>query len=270
MAEYAGRGDARRTLDLLWGRATPSGRGPRPGLTVDGIVRSAIAMADAEGLAAVSMRRIAERLGRSAMSLYSYVPGKAELLDLMLDRVLEDQPRDHDLSAGWRPALEAAARDAWAFYLRHPWVLQVGGGRVSLGPNEFDQYEANLRLLGRTGLPPIEMARAWAAIDSFVRGAARAVADARAAERETGISDDDWWTARAPQLTELLEAAGERYPTLTLMSAEQAFDQPDRDPDDTTPYLEREALDAFEFGLRLVLDGIEVAVARHARARPST
>ena len=72
------------------------------------------------------MRKVAERLGRSAMSLYTYVPGKAELLDLMLDTVLGELPTAYSEN-GWRAAVEASARDGWDFYQRHPWVLQVSG-----------------------------------------------------------------------------------------------------------------------------------------------
>ncbi|MGF1647135.1 MAG: TetR/AcrR family transcriptional regulator [Kineosporiaceae bacterium] len=261
MAEYAGRGDARRTMELLWRTGPTPGRGPRPSLDPDAVAAAAIEIADTEGLAAVSMRKVAERLGRSAMSLYSYVPGKGELLDLMLDRVLDDHPRDFDTGRGWRPAVEAAARAAWDFQLRHPWVLQVAGGRTPLGPTRLDLDEAALRLFDGSGLTAVETLRAWGAVTSFVQGAARTVADARAAERETGVSDDEWWLARAPILTEAMNAVPDRYPALNRLSTEGAFDQTDRDPDDASSYLEREALDAFEFGLRLLLDGIEAHAA---------
>lgn len=261
MTEYTGRGDARRSMDLLWGRAEPSGRGPKPGLTAEAVAAAAIELADAEGLDAVSMRRVAERLGRSAMALYTYVPGKAELLDLMLDRVLVERRTDHDLARGWRAAVEDQARDAWAFYERHPWVLQVSGSRAGLGPHELDVYESQLRLLDGLGLSGVEVARSVAAIAGFVRGAAKAVADARTAAQVTGVTDDAWWAARAPLLEELVdEAWAVRFPTLTRLGEAQAFDQLDR-PDDTTPYTVQEALDAFEFGLQRLLDGVEGYVA---------
>ena len=76
------------------------------------------------------------------------------------------------------------------------------------------------------------------------------------------MSDDDWWNARAPLLEELADDAwDERYPTATRLAPEQAFDQPDRSPDDATPYMVREALDTFEFGLQRLLDGIEAFIA---------
>jgi AcrR family transcriptional regulator len=263
MTEYAGRGDVEKTMALLWGRTRAGGRGPRPGLSVADVVAAAVALADAEGLAAVSMRRVGERLGRSAMSLYSYVPGKAELVDLMLDAVLGEQPATYDLAAGWRAAVEAATRDAWDFYVRHPWALQVAGGRAVLGPNELDRYEELLRVLTASGLSGLDAGRAAAAVDAFVRGAARTYADSHAAEAATGVSDDEWWSERAPLLDEIMATEGPtRYPTITALAAEGVYEQPDRAPDDATPYLEREALDAFEFGLQLLLDGLEAHATR--------
>jgi AcrR family transcriptional regulator len=263
MTEYAGRGDPRRTLELLWGRAEPPARGPRPGLTVDEIVAAAIAVADAEGLAAVSMRKVAERLGKSPMGLYTYVPGKAELVDLMLDAVYGELPAGDPPVGGWRAAAERSARDGWAFYERHPWVLQVSGTRATLGPHELDVYEAQLRMFDGLGLTPVDMTRVVGVLSSFVRGAAKTVSDARAAEQATGLSDDDWWNARSPVLDELAteDIWATRYPVSSRLSEAQAFDQLDRDPDDATPYLVRDALDVFEFGLQRLLDGIEAYIA---------
>lgn len=260
MAEYTGRGDPRRSMALLWGMGDPPTRGPKPGLSVATIVSTAIELADAEGLDALSMRKVSERLGKSPMALYTYVPGKAEILDLMLDTVLGELPTEYPVDGGWRGGVEASARHGWAFYQRHPWVLQVSGARAVLGPHEFDQYEAQLRLYDGLGLSGVEMARSVGVVSSFVRGAAKAVADTRSAERATGVSDDEWWSARAPLLDEAPIDWGGRYPTITKLEAEGAFSQLDRDPDDATPYLERDALDTFEFGLQRLLDGIEALV----------
>lgn len=264
MTEYAGRGDPARSMALLWGTGQSPTRGPKPGLSVSAISAAAIDVVDAEGLEALSMRRVAERLGRSAMSLYTYVPGKAELLDLMLDTVLGELPTTYSLADGWRAAVEASARDGWSFYQRHPWVLQVSGARALLGPHEFDMYESQLRLFESLGLTGVEMTRVVGVVSSFVRGAAKAVSDARTAEQATGMSDDEWWNARTPLLEELSgDAWTARYPTITRLNAEHAFDQLDR-PDDSTPYMVQEALDTFEFGLQRLLDGIETYVEDRA------
>lgn len=264
MTEYTGRGDQRRSMELLWGiDATPS-RGPKPGLSSDDIVAAAIAVADVEGLGGLSMRKIADRLGRSPMSLYTYVPGKAELLDLMVDRVMAELVRTYTLEDGWRAAVEASARDAWAFYERHPWVLQVAGTRAVLGPHELDVYEEQLRLLDGLGLTALDMVRVVAVVAGFVRGSAKEVSDARTAEQATGLSDDDWWNIRAPLLDELSAHVdwAARFPVTTRLEGEGAFAQPDRAPDDPTPYTVRDALDAFEFGLAWLLDGVEAHIER--------
>lgn len=265
MTEYVGRGDPRRSMALLWGVAEIPNRGPKPGLNVAEIVAVAITLADEEGLDAVTMRKVAERLGRSAMALYSYVPGKAELLDLMLDAVLGELPTAYSLEHGWRAAVEASAREGWSLYERHPWVLQVSGARALLSPHEFAAYESQLRIFDGLGLSGVEMARAVGAVSSYVRGAAKSVSDAWTAEQVTGLSDDEWWNARSPLLQELAgDDWAERYPTITKLDAEHAFDQLDR-PDEVTPYMVQDALDTFEFGLQRLLDGLEAYIASRPR-----
>src|ERR671917_1860237 len=119
----ASRGDPTRSMELLWGLAAKPTRGPKQGLTVERIVGTAVALADAEGLDAVAIRRLAEALEVGAMSLYTYVPGKAELVDLMLDHVYGEQladmiGRSRAGDGGWRSRLEARARADWAMYER--------------------------------------------------------------------------------------------------------------------------------------------------------
>jgi AcrR family transcriptional regulator len=264
MAEFSGRGDPVRSMELLWGVGGAPTRGRKPGLTVAVIVAAAIELADAEGLASLSMRRVGDRLGTSAMALYTYVPGKGELLDLMLDAALGELRGGYSRAGGWRPALEAAARDQWQVYKRHPWMLQMSGSRAGLGPNELAAYEAQVHLIDGLGLSGIDMTRTISLLSGYVRGAAKAVADAAAAERQTGVSDADWWAARSPMLASLADA--ERFPTWTRLSQEHVFAQHDR-PESGTPYTVQVALDSFEFGLQRVLDGIEAHITRTA-ARP--
>lgn len=268
MTEFVGRGDPRRSMSLLWGLADVPTRGPKQALSIDDIARAAIEIADELGLEAVTMRKVGERFGKSPMALYTYVPGKAELLDLMLDTVLGELPTRYERVDGWRAAAEASAHAGWAFYERHPWVLQISGARALLGPNELAAYESQLAVFDDLGLTGVEMTHAVGVVSSYVRGAAKAVSDARTAEQVTGLSDDEWWNARAPLLEELAgDDWNERYPTLVKLDAEQAFAQTDRAEGDATPYMERDALDTFAFGLQRLLDGLEVFI--HARtAKP--
>ncbi|MFI6512270.1 TetR/AcrR family transcriptional regulator [Streptosporangium sp. NPDC050855] len=261
MTVFAGQGDAHRSMALLW-RVTdpPQARpGPKPALSVELIVAAGIAVADDEGMAALSMRAVGERLGRTAMALYTYVPSKSELVELMYDHALAELPTGYDLTAGWRAAVTAWAEDVWEFYLRHPWVLQVSPARPVLGPNEYVMLETVLRALRETGLPAGVLRRVVGALTHFVRGAAQTIAETRRAPAETGVSDDEWWYARSALLQEVAPDFADRFPVLTWMEGEGAY----RSEDETVPYLEQEARETFAAGLAVFLDGIEAAVSRN-------
>lgn len=247
--EYSGSGDPKRSMELLWGMQERPRRGPKPRLTVPQIVRAAIEVADAEGLAALSMRRVAEQLGVGAMSLYTYVPGKAELLDVMLDTVLGEQARPEEVAGGWRGRLERIARENWTLYRRHPWLLQVAAHRPPMGPNVMAKYEYELRAVDGLGLTDVEMDSVIALISGYVHGAARGAVDAAQAERQTGMSDEQWWAEQAPLLEKVFDV--ERYPIAARVGAAagEAHNAP------AAPE------HAFEFGLRRVLDGIDVLVS---------
>ena len=262
--EYSGRGDAVRSMELLWGRTAPGSRGPKQGTDLEAIVRTAIELADAEGLDAVSMRRVAERLGLGTMSLYTYVPGKGELLDLMLDTVHGEragEPIPTGPSA--REQLEGLARSQWQFHERHPWTLYIASGRAVLGPNELDVYEAALSVASGLGVSARDAVAIVDSIGLFVRGVARDAAEAEAAERVTGLSEVEWWTERDRILTSKM--TDERYPTLGRLAAAGGFDV----PDDTPNYNLKFILDDFEFGLQRLIDGIEAYVSGAGRLRPS-
>lgn len=108
--EHSGKGDPARSLALLWRTSERTSRKGKPDLSVDRIVRAGIEIADAEGLAALSMRRVAERLGVGTMSLYTYVPGKAELLDVMLDTVYGETARPQDVAGAGGPGSRSSPR----------------------------------------------------------------------------------------------------------------------------------------------------------------
>lgn len=143
--------------------------GPKPGLTLDRIVATAITVADADGLVAVSMRRVAIELGVGTMSLYRYVPGKGELLDLMLDKV-SDPGEVAERMAGldWRGVLETYARGTWDRYLSRPWLLQVNWARPALGPSSLAGLEVLLRGLIGIALSDQERMIVIVVVESFV------------------------------------------------------------------------------------------------------
>jgi AcrR family transcriptional regulator len=253
--EYSGRGDPARTMALLWGTQKRPSRGPKPGLSVERVVQTAIEISDAEGLGALSMRRVADRLGVSTMSLYTYVPGKAELIDVMLDAVLGEAVGPHDVAGGWRERLEIVARENWALFHRHPWILQVAAmSRPPLGPNVIAKYDHELRAVEGIGLTDVEMDSVLTLVLEYVQGTARNAVEASQAERRTGMTDEGWWSANAPLLGMVFDA--ERYPTAARVgTAAGAAHGAAYDPDQ-----------AFEFGLQRVLDGVEAFVrSRSAR-----
>ncbi|MET9391508.1 TetR/AcrR family transcriptional regulator [Streptomyces sp. NPDC006624] len=246
--ETSGSGDIARTLELLWDTGRRPSRGPKPTLTLDRIVEAAVGVADAEGLEGLSMRRVAAELGTGAMSLYRYVPGKAELLDLMLDRV--QRPRDDPPGfeeGDWRSALEARGRETLALYRRHPWLLQVNQSRQVLGPSTLDSLEQVLARIRPMGLSDPELLSAIIMLDGYVVGAARSQLYQQEAERRTGLTDAEFWQAQIPALEKAM--ASGRYPVMASLS-EDTFG-----PD----------FDHFEFGLQRLLDGLDVLVARRAR-----
>ncbi|MEU2255222.1 TetR/AcrR family transcriptional regulator [Nocardia xishanensis] len=246
--ETSGSGDLARTLDLLWDTGHRPSRGPKPTLTLDRIVEAAVRVADTEGLAAVTMRRVATELGTGTMSLYRYLPGKAELLDLMLDRV--QQPPEGELaSEGWREALHAYAYESLEMYRRHPWLLEVNQTRPVLGPGALAGMEHLLTRIESMGLADPEMIAVLVMISGYVSGVARTRVFAEEAERTTGMTDAEFWKAQEPALEKAL-ATG-RYPVVAALS-EEAFDM---------------SFDHFDFGLQRILDGLEVFVAKRTGDR---
>jgi AcrR family transcriptional regulator len=252
MAEYSGTGDPARSLALLWRTTERPSRKGKPELSVDRIVRAAIEVADREGLGALSMRRVAEQLGVGTMSLYTHVPGKGELFDVMLDTVNAETARPANEHEPWRARLEQVARENLALYLRHPWLLQVAANRPVLGPNLIAKYDYELRAVAGIGLTEVEMDSVITLVLGYVHGAARIAIDSAQAVRQTGITDEQWWQAHEPFLARMSDPA--KFPLAAAVgSAAGAAHNSAVDPGH-----------AFEFGLRRVLDGIEVLVRQRA------
>jgi AcrR family transcriptional regulator len=252
-------GDPARVLELLWGSPERRGRrGPRPGLSVETIVRSAIAIADGDGLEAVTMRRLADSLGVRPMALYTYVPGKSELLDLMLDTVYGELPRAAWRDDGWRERLATVAHDNRALFEAHPWAAAISTSRPPLGPGLMAKYEHELGALANAGLDDIETDAALTFLLDFVRSAALAAQDARATRQDTGMTDEEWWAANAPLLARIIDE--EAYPTAARIGAAAgAAHGGAYSPDH-----------AWEFGLARVLDGLGALIERHGHAGGGT
>ncbi|GAB3481068.1 TetR/AcrR family transcriptional regulator [Amycolatopsis cihanbeyliensis] len=250
--EYSGAGDPARSLALLWRTQERVSRKGKPELSVDRIVRAAIHLADTDGLATLSMRRVADHLGVGTMSLYTYVPGKAELLDVMLDTVYGELDRTERPGEGWRARLEAAARANRALYHRHPWMLQVATSRPLLGPQFSAKYEHELRAVDGIGLSDLEMDSVVTLVNGFVHGAVRGAVEAVQVRQRSGMTDEQWWHAHAPFLNRVMDPA--HFPVGARVGAAAGEEYgAAHDPEH-----------AFEFGLRRVLDGIEMFVRERA------
>lgn len=198
--------DPARSLALLWASQANTGRS---GLTVKAIVTAAIDLTDAGGMDALSMRNVAERLGVGTMSLYTYVPGKTELIDLMLDtaygQLYESVEEPSQQPGGWRVALRFIAQRNWELYRRHPWMLQITMGRPVLGPHASLKYEAELRPLDQLGLSDVEMDATLTLILGHVEGCARAQATLEQTQYDTGMTDAEWWVVHAPLMEKIID-----------------------------------------------------------------
>ena len=246
-SEYSGSGDPRRTIELLWG-VRRRRRGPKPSLSGEQIVATAIELADRDGLGGLSMRRLADELGITAMSLYGYVPSKVELLDVMADRAYGEIAMSGLPGFSWQVRLGALARQHFALLVAHPWLLQISASRPLLGPNMTALYDAELAAVDGLGLTDVDMDLVVSLLDDYVRGAARGAAEAAEAQARTGMSDQQWWEAYGPLLAEVLDPA--RYPTAVRVgSAAGAEYGAAHDP-----------ARSFGFGLERIIDGIEAFI----------
>lgn len=255
--------------ELLWGGQQRSVRGPKPALRIDQIIDAAMEIADTEGLAALSMQRLATRLGSGTMSLYRYVRNKDELVSLMLDAAVgrhsapvpdPDAGTDADAgpdpeagSGGWRAALEAWAHHNRDIYQRHPWTLALVTRPRLMGPNETATFETAMYALSGTGLGPTEMYHTVVLLNGYVRGVMQPVVDWADGERDSVT----------PQLASLSAEILKRYdkqdrfPILTaVMNGDNGGERADLNADA-----------GFVFGLDRVLDGIEALIT--ARRPPA-
>jgi AcrR family transcriptional regulator len=244
--------DVDRTLTLLWRRTlgTPQGsRGPRQRVSVDEVVRAAVAVADEDGLPAFSMRKVADRLGLKLMSIYTYVPGRSELIGLMVDEVIGES--GHPRHEGTlRQRMAGIARHLWDEYHRHPWLLQVDDSRPWIGPNGCDRYEWELAAIEGAGFTDLEMDQVVTLLSGFTASAARASIYARRTAERSGMSDAQWWEINAPVLQRVMPDGA--YPISgrvgTVAGQEyNAVGDPER---------------SFHFGLDRILDGLERLLER--------
>jgi AcrR family transcriptional regulator len=250
-------------LDLLWGRRERGRRGPRPGLSADAIVDAAVRVADAEGLEAVSMARVASELGFTTMSLYRHVASKDELLQLMWNAsalgaenlVLEGE--------GWRAKVLMWATIQRDMMDQHPWITQMPMAAPPLAPNSLHFVERGMAAFDGTGLPAADRIQVIGLISSYTLNEARMAYDAARAMKHLAAAGAGAGQSGVPATLPTFEALlreliDERtYPHLYRLAwaPEAGTSEP---PDERAEFL---------FGLDRILDGVQVLIDRTRQAR---
>lgn len=248
-SDRTGSGEPSRTLALLWGETPAARKGPARSLTVEKVVEAALGIADSAGLAAVTVRAVAERVGVSTMSVYTYVPGKPELLDLMVDALYASMDRPEWDGGSWRERLVTVAESNRGLLLEHPWLTEIAAlSRPPLGPGVMAKYEYELAAFDEAGLPDVEIDAALAYLLGFVQSSCRAAHDAARAATDTAMSDAEWWTANQPILARVFDP--ESYPRAVRIGAAAGEAQG----------AAWDAERAWTFGLERTLDGLAVLI----------
>ena len=242
------------SIAAAWGVRERPHKGPRPALSLERIVAAAVRVAAADGLAAVSMGRVAADLGVSTMSLYRYVAAKDELLALMADLVFEAPPDRRGPEESWRAALSRWAWTELGAYRRNPWVLRIPISGPPVTPNSIAWLERGLDCLRDTGLHEGEKLSVILLLTGFVRAQATLQADVAAAQAAGRAQPDaEMMGAYGRLLARLTDP--ERFPALHAVIAAGVFDEPDDGEYD------------FVFGLARVLDGIETLIEQRRTGR---
>lgn len=213
---------------------------PRPGLSREQIVRAAIELADGEGVPALSMRRIAVALGSGTMSLYRHVPGKDELMELMVDAVLAELP-PRTPSGDWRADFRRYAGQRRELMLRHTWLAELLVGKPPMGPNALRQFENVVSVVRELGCDITTAASVVSTIGGYTLGIVQTELGDRETWQRAGMTEDAWRSRIGPYVQGIVEAG--RHPRFT----EFIIDGKDLD------YEER-----FTFGLDCLIDGIAV------------
>jgi len=235
-------------LRLLWHGEDTDRPGPKRGVDLRTIGAAGVKIADAEGLSAVSMRKLAGELGFTTMALYRYVQSKGELMMLLLDAAYAGLPTI-DPAVGWRDQISQWAVANRQVILEHPWALQVPISEPPLTPNQIGWMEIGLEALAGTNLPEQEKLSCMLLVDVYVRGQAQLSVGVGAGVEQ--LADEQLYGRRLQALVDPRE-----FPRLTAAIGSGALE------DDGAGF----AVDEFGFGLKTVLDGIAARVA--GRFRP--
>ncbi|MEU7610064.1 TetR/AcrR family transcriptional regulator [Micromonospora sp. NPDC049204] len=237
-------------IENAWGLRDRPPKGPRPGMSVPAIVDAAVRVADADGLAAVSMSRVAKELGAATMALYRYVGSKDELLMLMVDVGYGPSPGPPPPGTDWRAGL---TRWAWAEHdalRQRSWLLHVPITGPPITPQQLGWMEDGLRCLDGSTLAESEKMSVLLLLTGYVRNEATLTSQVAEGSRATGVEPSEMMPAYGRLVARLIDPA--RFPALHRVLAAGVLNQDD-DPDDE-----------FTFGLDRILDGVEALIQRRA------
>jgi AcrR family transcriptional regulator len=237
------------SIAAAWGLRDRPGKGPKRGLSLPQIIRAGLTVAAAEGLAAVSMSRVATELGVGTMSLYRYVESKRELLELMVDAALGPPPAAEP-DASWRQGLSRWAWSAVAGYRDNLWVVQVPLTGPPAYPHALSWLEQALYYMRTTGLDESQKMSVILLLSNYVRVQAVMEAQLDAAIRAAGMSGAEAMAGYGQLLRLLLDE--HRFPQLMAVATAGVMDKAD-------PWE-----DEFAFGLERLLDGVDVLVSGSA------
>ncbi|WP_329092190.1 MULTISPECIES: TetR/AcrR family transcriptional regulator [unclassified Streptosporangium] len=234
------------SVEIAWGLRERPGKGPKRTLSLEHIVEAAIRVGSAEGLAAVSMSKIAAELDVSTMALYRYVTSKGDLLMLITNAVIGPPPQLPEPGDDWRHGVYRWAGALRAALQRHPWSLRIPITGPGLMPNHVAWMEAGLRCLRGTGLAPDTKMAALLLVDGFVRTEVALLADLQDAFDASRVTDEEAMSGYGRSLARLTDA--QRFPEIHELLEARVFDMPGG-PDDE-----------FVFGMDRILDGLTVLV----------
>ncbi len=243
-----------RVLRLLWGQEEPGRRGPKPRHNIGDIAAAAVRIADAEGLAGVSMSAVAADLGLTTMALYRYVDSKSDLYVAMVDAAYGPPPTRR-AGGGWRAQLEAWASANRGALQRHPWIVQIPISEPPLAPNPLRWMERGLRAFEGTPLTEQQQLSSLLLAEVYVRGQVLLSTQIGAAMAEGGLSNREADERYARRLARLISE--DDFPSVHSALLSGSLQDGGEDFAD----------EEFFFGLNTVLDGIEARIDRHATGR---
>ncbi len=245
--------DLKKRSELLWEAPPRPSRGSKPTMSREDIVQAAISVADRNGLAALTMAAVAERLGFTTMALYRYFPNKEALIDASVDAAMGTPPPRSGPRESWRQEVNAWAYAKRAMLIARPWLAELPFVAAPHGPNWLSWHEALLESLADTGLSPEDLMDMLSVIHAYVSGASdTAISLARA--RSRGMADELWAQAVGRDLCRAIH--NPRYPRLSAILTSQSGGILDASPLPVRAGRPRTMEEGFAFGLQRVLDGI--------------